>query len=607
MKRYIQYGNVVVGLMLLFGWTTACNDPFEGQNFVTPTTIENEMTCTTLLESRSESFSLWIEMLKYADYYNGLKDSKISATVFAPTNEAVQEFLTWKGVEKVTDLDREYARAVVQNHILNGIKLNSETFVNQAVDGESLSVQSLFSAYLKPTFGRIITDVDDAQRTNEIIEDETLFINNQAAVQPRDSGGINSIEASNAMIYYMDDVIHPLTETMVEKMEEQGEYSIFAAACRDCGYDQVVEKVRDTVRILGGGYTIQMYYFTCFAPSDEAMNQAGIQSLDDLKTRCREDNPAAGDSALYKYVKYHFIDRSYTKEAFCQFNSPDETLIYDTNLSGEVVTCMQDTINQISLLNEKAKFIRSNVEARNGYIHKMDYYLPVWAPNPVEIRWDFCNTSDIIAFVNGYGAAKSLGALYTTALTNKEYQVDLSENFRDGVYGEITSFTYQANAAKASYSNYRAVGYKKCKYVSSKDKTNNTYGAYLDNLLVLNLGYAGWVQFTTPTIIKGRYKVTLHYASEATMKSFHSAGSLTKFQFDPALGKAEYTKNAFVFKGLPADKYTYGSGDVELFNDITFDASGVHTFRGTMLDISAKTNGSYHQLWDYLLFTPITD
>ncbi len=124
---------------------------------------------------------------------------------------------------------------------------------------------------------------------------------------------------------------------------------------------------------------------------------------------------------------------------------------------------------------------------------------------------------------------------------------------------------------------------------------------------MLNLGYAGWIEFTTPTVIKGRYKVTLHYASDLTMKSFHAAGSLTKFQFDAEDGRGDYTKNGFVFKGMPTTGFTYGCGDLELFNDIEFESSGTHTFKATMLDINAKTNGSYHQMWDYLLFTPIAD
>ena len=44
-------------------------------------------------------------------------------------------------------------------------------------------------------------------------------------------------------------------------------------------------------------------------------------------------------------------------------------------------------------------------------------------------------------------------------------------------------------------------------------KTVNNYGAYMNNLLQLNLGYAGWIELQTPTIIEGRYKVELFYGA----------------------------------------------------------------------------------------------
>ncbi len=590
-----------LALSLCLCGVTACDDPFDGDTFVTPTDLEEEMSCTSVLEKHEEDFSLWLELLNYADYYNGLKDADATATVFAPTNRAMQAFLEWCGVSSVQELDKQYAIYVVQNHIINGVKIGSETFVNTAVDGTAFPNKSLFLSDLIPTFGHQITDVDDALRDTTVLDAETIYLNNQAAVQPRDSGGVNFIEASNAMIYYLDDVIHPLSETMIDKLEEQGEYEIFAAAARDCGYDKVVEKVRDTIRVAGGGYTVRTYNYTCFAPCDEAFKQEGINSLADLKSRV-----GSGD-ALYNYVAYHFLDRRVTKDEFFSFDSDDQTLIYDTNLTSEVVTCENEQNGETltPVINEKAHVLRSNIEARNGLIHKIDYYLPVWQPDPVEVKWDLCNSSDIISFVNAYGADKGYGDLFSTALNNKEYQVDLSTNYRDGNYGDLTSFTYKANTAKASYSNYRPVGFKKCKYTSSKDKTSNAYDAYMNNLLVLNLGYAGWIQFTTPTIIKGRYKVTLHYASEVSMKSFHSAGSLTKFEIDPGEEGAPAAVNKYIFKGLPTSSYTYGSADIEIYDAVDFETSRTHTLKGTMLDINAKTNGSYHQLWDYILFTPI--
>ena len=51
---------------------TACSDPNEGSLFMTPTTEEAEMSATDILERDAAQYSLWIELLKHANYYNAL-------------------------------------------------------------------------------------------------------------------------------------------------------------------------------------------------------------------------------------------------------------------------------------------------------------------------------------------------------------------------------------------------------------------------------------------------------------------------------------------------------------------------------------------------------
>ncbi len=595
---------------------SACDDEFEGSSFVTPTDEENKMTCTTLMESHEEDFSLWLELLKYADYYNGLKDASSTSTVFAPTNKAIREFLEWRGVSSIEELDRDYARSVVQVHILNGVKLDCDNLVNSANDGTQLTYQNLFFDYLKPSYGYVNTDIDDAYRNDDVEMAEVLFLNNQAAVQPRDSGGINYLTASNSIIYYMDDVIHPLVETIVDKLEQQeGEgntYTIFAQACRESGYDKVLSKVRDTIRIQGGGTSIISYNYTCFAPTDKAMAEAGINSLADLKSK------VGSDQGLYDYCAYHCINQAYTKDEFLKFETDNEVLIYDTNLKGQVVIG-QNTFNEDSttvigtIINEKAHILRSNIQARNGYIHKIDYWMPVWTPAPVAVRWDFLNTPEIIAYVNAWGASNKQGEFFYGSMSSSNRQIDLSDNCLDGDFGVTTldsTLLYEYKDTRCSTRSYRRVGYMKTRYVSSRDHDNNPYNAYHNDLLVLNLGYAGWFQMQTPTIIKGKYRVTLHYGVNLTFLTAYkeSAGSPVKFQFDPEEDRSDYSKNAYVYKGLYGNvKTAQSSDDLEIFKTIEFETSKTHTFKATMLDIKAKTNNSYHMLWDYILFEPINE
>ena len=126
----------------------------------------------------------------------------------------------------------------------------------------------------------------------------------------------------------------------------------------------------------------------------------------------------------------------------------------------------------------------------------------------------------------------------------------------------------------------------------------------MDNYMMLNLGYAGWIQFTTPSIIAGKYKVVLHYCADISMQSFFSSGSLTKFELD------DRSSNLYVYKGL-ADvisartRVLYGSVDLTLWDAIEFNSSSPHNFKVTMMDINAKTNNLYHQMYDYIEFIPI--
>lgn len=226
--------------------------------------------------------------------------------------------------------------------------------------------------------------------------------------------------------------------------------------------------------------------------------------------------------------------------------------------------------------------------------------MPVWEPTPVTVVWDLCNSKDIISIANAYGAANSLGNLFNMPLTSKEYQVDLSEDKINGNYGTIDAFTYKEASSKTSYNSWRKVGYMKCKYLNTQNKEVNSYGANMDNLLILNLGYTGWIQFETPTLIKGKYRVELYYAGAVALSSYYSTGSLVRFTLD------DYIKPLYVWKGLDLKSGSHIHGDV-LFDEIEFETSTTHTLRAVMMDIKASTNSPYRQMWDYVKFIPIED
>jgi uncharacterized surface protein with fasciclin (FAS1) repeats len=592
---------IFLPFLLLFV-APSCSDPFMNQSYIEQTNDDADLSNAAYLKKNEGTFSLFIELLKYADLYNALNDANTTATVFAPNNEAMEKFLAWKGVSSIKELDKNYAKYVAQVHILN-YDLGESAFINY-VEAGTIPIKTIFGTYLSTSYGFLNEEVDDANLDTVQVQDPvSIYLNNQAKVEDLAKA------TANGEIYTLGGVIRPLAETIPEILKLQKEYTIFLDALEKTGFDDTASVVADTVYNLDGSMSSNDVVYTCFAVPDTIYKAAGISSLNDLISHLQAGNDyTSKDNTLNQYVSYHFLDKKYTKSELFTFQEENQIVLFDTKLSSQVIAVQE--LNGVDQINGVATIIRNGIKARNGLIHKIDHIMPVYEPDPVTVRWDFCNYADIQSFVNTYGASKNLGDLFTSALTIKDYPVDLSDDKRDGDFGTISSFSYVANTSKSPYSSFRKVGFLKCPYYSSTQKTINKYGAYMDNLLVLNLGYAGWVQFKSPTIVKGKYKVVIYYAGTPALKTFYTSGSSTKFNLD------DYQKSVYIWKGLPAkfiaaanqsNANATGLASDVIWDVIEFDKSEGHTFKATMMDINAKTSSLYRQMWDYIEFIPITE
>jgi len=596
---------ILLSITAMAALLAGCSDPNEDSLFVQPTNIEEEMSMTTILENSPETYSLWIDLLKYTNYYNALKDANATATVFAPNNEAITKFLADRGVATVEELDYDYARKVVQSHIIDwqgGSSLvYDSTLIEYARKGQYIETQNLFHQYLTLTYGYKETDVDDDERTDDIYSPDSIFINNQAKI-----GRFTEARGSNGNIFMMDDVIIPNAENIVEKLEvldgENNTFKIFADAIKaDPEIYKMATTERDTTTGVGGVQVITAYYYTCFAVPDHIMNSAGVTDVASLKQWLMDNSNGEEvdpDTALNHYLKYHFMPTQYTMDEVFNFNDPTETLIYDTQYTGQAF--IANLVNNKRTINTNIPVVRSDIEASNGLITKVGGMMPVYHPEPVNVKWDFLNSADIITMVNNWGAANAYGNIFTSALTNQERQFDLSDEYYDGEYGTPTSFTYELTETSASTRNYRRIGFMKEAYTNAAQTTTPKHGAYMNNYLVLNLGFAGWIEFTTPTIIAGKYKVVLHYIKDPLLASLFTSGTLVQCNLD----NDNYQTLSYLYRGEPVMPL-YSSIEETLWNEVEFDGSATHKFRITMRDIQAKNLGSYHLRLDYVEFIPI--
>ena len=596
---------ILLSITAMAALLAGCSDPNEDSLFVQPTNIELEMSMTTILEKSPETYSLWIDLLKYTNYYNALKDANATATVFAPNNEAITKFLADRGVATVEELDYDYARKVVQSHIIDwqgaSGTVDDSTLIEYAREGRYIETQNLFHQYLTLTYGYKETDVDDDERTDNIYSPDSIFINNHAKI-----GRFIEAKGSNGNIFMMDDVIIPNAENIVEKLEvldgENNTFKIFADAIKaDPEIYKMATTERDTTTGVGGVQVITAYYYTCFAVPDHIMNSAGVTDVASLKQWLMDNSNGEEvdpDTALNHYLRYHFMPTQYTMDEVFNFNDPTETLIYDTQYTGQAF--IANLVNNKRTINTNIPVVRSDIEASNGLITKVGGMMPVYHPEPVNVKWDFLNSADIITMVNNWGAANAYGNIFTSALTNQERQFDLSDEYYDGEYGTPTSFTYELTETSASTRNYRRIGFMKEAYTNAAQTTTPKHGAYMNNYLVLNLGFAGWIEFTTPTIIAGKYKVVLHYIKDPLLASLFTSGTLVQCNLD----NDNYQTLSYLYRGEPVMPL-YSSIEETLWNEVEFDGSATHKFRITMRDIQAQNLARYHSRLHYVEFIPI--
>lgn len=573
----------------------ACRDPYQGQMFELDKGDNINITNIAYMEKYAD-YSLFLDLLHTADYYNALNDASTKVTIFAPNNEAMEAFMQLKGISSFSQLDSTYARQLVQVHLLRN-SLNEASFIQYLNEG-SIGTPSIFGDYLRLSYGYIDTDVDDVDLADaQAMDTLSMYINDMAKVLEM------AHQTANGMVYKIGGVIRPLTETVVEKLQDYGEYSLFLAAIEQSGMKEVLKISSDTVWQAQGGYTVNTINYTVFAVPDQVFHAAGIRDLDDLETYLTRQDPkgqvgiARDDSSslLRRYVNYHILDGAQSKNTLTHSSTPNEIKVFDTRERYEIIT-IQTLVGQTFINGpEGCGFVRSNIPASNGYIHRIDGIMPIWSPEPTVVIWDFCNSPDIISIVNSYGAANNLGNLYSTPSDVAEYKIDLSTG---NSYGTVHSFDYKLAATKGTW---LKVGYWKCKTNTDASLDyENEFNAHLNNLLIVNLGYTGWIEFTTPTLVKGTYRVEFYYAgAKALAKNFYGGGSAVKFTLD------DYMKQCYVWKGWESSQQAV-QGEV-LFENIHFEHTESHRFKAVLMDVKAGTTSTYRQMWDYLKFIPIDE
>lgn len=566
-KQMIHVSLLTFALSILF---TACDkdvldwnsDPFKDQSYVTKL---NSPISTFL--SEQTGYEEYVKTLQYSDMFNALNQSSsgISFTAFVPNNSAMQEFYKRRGVNSLEELSRDYARQFVLYHtvkdsILPDAFVQKDTVHNLNNDVITIKIDSIHAG----------------QAT----------LNSEGRVVEM------GLSAFNGKIYVLSSAMTPLVETVYDRIVASGKNTIMTEALQATGWANRLNTVVDTTLNQDRQRVITRYYYTVLNVSDAVFAKSGITSLADLRAQLlsRSQQSISEDSLLKEYVGYHILKNQYKMAELGAMNGSNITRIWSSSARNQVFTVTYDSLATdaasryvLNASGEPAHFIpeSSDVLSKNGYVHELDAWMPVWEPVQAEVLWDFADYTEVKNLVDGEFYQPS-------EPTSSEERFDLSK---------ATCFEYELGEAGTKNNSYHHIDYVTCR--------NNMKTANNLDRVVFNVGYMGKVSMNTPTIVRGKYRVelTLIYMTGHTFmrqKQNGSNGGQLKIMFDDNDDymkiTAPYTK---VTSALPG---VYSS---TLYDEIEFSETSSHRMSFVVLDPAASTNGNFSLQLDCIRFIPI--
>jgi len=253
-----------------------------------------------------------------------------SLTVFAPSNQAFQNFLTDNNLASLDDVPDDLLTSVLLYHVLGG-----------EIAADDILQPSYISSGSPTSFGANING--------------TLFISNPGTVNINGVSNVTNedINASNGIVHIVDEVI-PLSTVVTFPLADSTFSSLVAALTRP-------DLTTDFVSVLTGDGP-----FTVFAPTNQAFEDL-LNSNPDWNNL--DDIPAA---VLEKVLLYHVTDAGNVRGEDLVNGQTVSTLApgetFTINLTG-ATPAIDDASGGTS------NIIFTNVQAFNGVVHVVDRVL----------------------------------------------------------------------------------------------------------------------------------------------------------------------------------------------------------------------------------------
>ncbi len=465
-------------------------------------------------------------------------------TCFAPTNDAIKIYLQEVGKISSDQIDTASLRSLCRFHLLE------DTITTKSFTDGKMPTPTMYGQFL-------ITGVNSNGAT---------VINRQATLTQ------GNILTGNGIIHVINRVLQPATQTIAQMVESNPRFSIFTQALKATGlYDSLnIANNPDTTR----------RFLTFLAQSDSILRTVQINNYADLVRKYNNTgNPKNVNDSLYLYMAYHILPGA--KYVADIVSAPSHmTLaplsVITTSLDGQTVLLNEATFNGVFEAGVAINRPRSDNSAINGALHELDGDIFLKVRTPITVNWDLGDQPEI------------------RKLTSIFRKPSRSISF---AFGQLSEVTWQNQ-------NLSAVT-----YFTEGPTTANHY--YFDDGFGFNLrtpaNTNNWIQFKTPLLVKGRYKVWLCYRranmGAFTQVSFNGVALPKIVDFTQALpGGTEEVREAQGFK-----RYTItgpSNNAAQLAGIIDVPVTDRHTIRFTAIRDNGTGAGNSVTM-DMIQFIPV--
>ena len=593
-KKIYQYMTcAAVGLLSMT--MVACEDYMEGSKW----TASAELQMDEYMESQPD-LSLFLSVVDKADL-RGMIHAYGTYTLFVPTNDAMTNYLTQKGLSSVDQLSKEQTVEIVKYHVLND---TLHTYDMQ-------SNTRLFTANMSLDY--LVTKWDEAQ--------DLYTLNRTAHIVN------NDVHNANGIIHVLDGVLARPTYSVLDAVQDTLKmhgYGIMAALLDTVRNERLS---RESDSLLNDALASQKY-ITFMAQPDSLMEADGITTVDNLLAFLQKSNIKDYDeqSLLVNWVGYHFMrGRYYISDLFGA--SSITTLSPLGKAIAVSASSYQDIhLNRFEAFNDEGIDLITDgyfvdYTCNNGVIQSTSGELQIIERAASRINWDMCDVPEIRS-LSGFRKS-GFGTTFTTTSSSAGLNADHPEWIVDSTLVSASGtrvywFDTELNSTYSWYGSNSPVFNYYCNYETNEytgvDPFGDTqvewvYGDYLQ--FRLGTTVCKQVDIKTPTLVEGTYKIWVrlrragHEGSDGYMKmTFIQDGEADQTFASVCLSNYGYTsssnetdeKNAAKGEQAPGACYpTQSRMACHLIGTVSVKHDGVHIMRWTPLDAS-QALGQYFDM-----------